>query len=108
MQNLIKVDDCLKIMYCGQIVGGVCIHSEGKGTYLIGPLFISPEFQDLGIGTKAMRAVERYLADKKLLRLNTAYKNYRNHHFYEKLGFKKMGEWENGAIKLWLYEKRYR
>lgn len=43
-------------------------------------------------------------------RLHTPYKNYRNHHFYEKMGYKKIGETvpkvDKVGFYLFEYEKR--
>lgn len=51
---------------------------------------VSKEYQNQGIGAKAISFLENEFPDAKCWRLYTPYKNYRNHHFYEKMGYKKL------------------
>ena len=63
----------------------------------------------MGIGTNAMKFLEMEFPDAKKWTLETPHLSYRNHHFYEKMGFTKVGETEpdpkNNGFYLYLYEK---
>ena len=96
-------------MLDGKIIGGLTCCNAGE-YYWLGGIYISKEYQNRGIGAKAILFLEKEFPDAKCWRLHTPYKNYRNHHFYEKMGYVKIGETEpredkNGFF-LFEYEKR--
>ena len=99
-----------KMVLDGTIVGGMTCCNQGNGEYWIGGIYIDKEHQNMGLGAKAIKFLEEEFPDAKIWRLDTPYKNYRNHHFYEKLGYKKIGETEprsdRNGFYLYLYEKR--
>ena len=70
--------------------------------------YISPEYQNKKIGTGVMALIEKKYKKIKKWWLFTPYKEFRNHYFYEKIGYKKVGESqpiENNAFTLFRYEK---
>lgn len=71
------------------IGGGYAWQLAHKAT--LGAIFIAPEFQGRGLGQQIMRMIENQFPTAKRWRLETPYQSYRNHHFYEKLGYKKIG-----------------
>lgn len=55
-----------------------------------------------------MRLIEEKYPDAKSWFLDTPYLSFRNHHLYEKMGYKKIGEEipdKESNFKLFLYEK---
>ena len=71
-------------------------------------IFLSPDYQGKKIGANVMTLIEEEHKEINKWFLLTPYKDSRNHHFYEKLGYQKVGEItpdENSAFKLFQYEK---
>ncbi len=98
---------CYKILWDGQIVGGIVIFDRGGGHFHLDRIYLDPEVHNHGIGTQAMRFIEQTYPARKWT-LDTPLWAVRNHHFYEKLGYVKVGEKveEGGSIILISYEKR--
>lgn len=98
-----------KMVWNDEIIGGMSCYDQGEGVYWIGGIYIDSKHQNMGIGAKAITFLEKEFPQAKIWRLDTPYKNYRNHHFYEKMGYKKIGETEpkedKGGFYLFLYEK---
>jgi ribosomal protein S18 acetylase RimI-like enzyme len=65
----------------------------GKNLY-IHRLAVHPDFQSRGYAQKLMSFAEKQAREKKYIsvRLDTFSKNYRNQIFYEKRGYKKLGD----------------
>ena len=95
-----------KIVVDGQVVGGITVYDYGEGHFHLDLLYIDPAYHNLGIGTRAMQFIEQtYPAT--LWTLDTPTYATRNHHFYEKFGYVKVGERpEDEDITLIEYEKR--
>ncbi len=81
-----------KILSDGQLIGGMIIFKLGGGHYELGRIFIDPNFQNQGIGTQAMAFIEHTFPDARQWTLDTPAWALRNHHFYEKLGYKRVRE----------------
>lgn len=98
---------CYKAVIDNEIIGGMIIFNLGGGRYRLGAIFIDTEHQNKGIGTKAIEFLEETHKDAEVWELDTPYKNYRDHHFYEKLGYKKVAETvpEKNGFYLFIYEK---
>ncbi len=97
-----------KIIEEGKIVGGIKLFNSGKGHMRLGTIYIDPDYQNKHIGTEAITIIEREFPDINKWSLDTPYKSYRNHHFYEKLGYKKIAEEhpeQNKEFTLFIYEK---
>jgi GNAT superfamily N-acetyltransferase len=75
-----------------QIVGGVDVRDLGEGRYRLNRIFLSPDVQGKGLGTKIMELIEKEFPEADEWSLDTPHLNVRNHYFYEKLGFSKVGE----------------
>ncbi len=105
----IKSGDYYKIMYDNKIVGGMCIYDKGEGNYYISSIYIEQKYQNKGIGTAAMQFLDDKYPKSLKWSLQTPYLSYRNHHFYEKMGFFKIGETkpdlDNNNFYLFLYER---
>ncbi len=76
-----------------QIIGSFILFLENPadGAIWVGNIFINRDDQDLGAGTAAMEFIhEMYPAE--ICRLETPGWAIRNHHFYEKSGYRKVKE----------------
>jgi GNAT superfamily N-acetyltransferase len=97
-----------KIIENGSIVGGIKLFNLGKGHMRLGAIYIDPDYQNRHIGSTALEFIERKFPDTKKWSLDTPYKSYRNHYFYEKLGYTKIAEEHPEKDKefvLFIYEK---
>jgi GNAT superfamily N-acetyltransferase len=102
-----------KVLVDGQTVGGMLVDPQDDETHVLCAMFIAPESQDQGIGTQAMDLLEKAHPAAKKWFLSTVYSSYRSQHFYEKLGYIKVGETRPGEyaeipderFHLFLYEK---
>jgi len=92
--NLRKIQNTpyYKILEYGRIVGGLLLFDIGDGCFEVGRIWIDPEVQDRGIGQEAMRLMFVMHPDVNKWILGTPSWAKRNQHFYEKIGFKKVGE----------------
>ena len=77
----------LKVMMDGKIVGSVRGYIR-DGTGYVGRLIVHPDFQNRGIGTRLMKAIEEHLSQAKRYELFTGHKSERNIHLYKKLGYR--------------------
>ncbi len=77
----------LKATVDGRIVGSVRGHMQ-EGTCHIGRLIVRPEFQNRGVGTSLMRAIEVHFTDARRYELFTGDRSERNLHLYRKLGYR--------------------
>lgn len=81
----IEKEDSNKIEVCN-IVGSIRGYIE-KGTAYIGRLIVKPEYQNKGIGTRLMQAIEQHFKSASRYELFTGNKSDRNLHLYQKLGY---------------------
>lgn len=105
MRVTLAEDECYKIVVDGQIVGGIVVFNRGGGHYHLDSIYIDPDYHNRGIGTRAMAFIEQAYPAKRWTLHTPAYA-IRNQHFYEKLGFVKVGEEDLPDIRLFAYEKR--
>ncbi len=92
MQRKITSFDYYTIMVGDQIMGGVEVRARGEGQYYLGRIYIDPHCQNSGIGSQVMSLIEADFPDASVWTLDTPHLAVRNHHFYEKLGYQKVGE----------------
>ncbi len=112
LENITKtISQCFyyKIVDDNKIVGGIGVWDKGNRCYGIGSVFIDLAYQSKGIGSLAMECIEKKFPEASKWILETPYKSYRNHYFYEKMGFIKIGEFkpyvEHDNFYLFQYEK---
>lgn len=94
-----------KIVKGGTIIGGIVIEPDplhNRRTWYLSRLWIVPEYQNRGIGKQAEAFVESAIPAARLWRLETPAYNKRNQHFYERLGYRRVGT-RAGMV---LYDKR--
>lgn len=96
---------CHKILADGAIVGGIVVFPREEGHFHLHIIQIEPAFHGKGIGKKAMAFIEATYPAKKWT-LDTPAYAIRNQHFYETLGYVKVGEaTEPDGLLLYSYEK---
>ena len=104
-----KEGNYFKILDREKIIGGIRVRDNGEGQYWIGAIYIYLISQNKGVGTKVMNLLFEEFKDAKKWSLETSYLSFRNHHFYEKMGFIKFGETKPDVTKngfhLFKYEK---
>ncbi len=86
MVSDVQKQTVLKVVIGKKIAGSVRGYLR-DGTGYIGRLIVHPEFQNRGIGTQLMEAIEAHLNKAKRYELFTGHKSGRNIHLYETLGY---------------------
>ncbi|MGE5652943.1 MAG: GNAT family N-acetyltransferase [Bacillota bacterium] len=92
MQRKIASFAYYAIMIDDQIVGGVEVRDRGEGHYYLGRIYLDPRCQNAGTGIQVMQLIEADFPDARIWTLDTPHLALRNHHFYEKLGYQKVGQ----------------
>lgn len=88
-----------KVIYADDRMVGEYTIIENKDSYTLDMLFIDPACASRGIGTMVWKDIEKNYTEAKTWTLETPDYSRRNHHFYEKCGFRKVKEhaFENGG-----------
>ncbi|MFM2484326.1 GNAT family N-acetyltransferase [Celerinatantimonas yamalensis] len=97
-----------KIVNNDKVAGGMLAVPAHDSDIEIKYFFIAKEFQNRQIGSTAMHLIEAKYPSMTVWNLVTPSKAYRNHHFYEKLGYLKIGESQldlNKEFKFFEYQK---
>ncbi|WP_069997861.1 GNAT family N-acetyltransferase [Cellulosilyticum sp. I15G10I2] len=81
-----------------EIVGDIIIREIDEENYYLRVLCVVPEFHNLGIGQKAIEVIEKDTPKVKKWELITPFESVRNHYFYEKMGYIKVGEYKHSDI----------
>ena len=102
--DLINTYDYYKILANGQIVGGVMVTNRGDGHMHLAVIYIDPACHSRGIGTQTVAFIERTYPAK-MWSLDTPDYATRNHHFYEKFGYVRVGSQPEEDFMLLQYEK---
>jgi GNAT superfamily N-acetyltransferase len=105
MRQKIQDDVCYTIMHAGEIIGWIVIVDQGAEQMHLDLIFIDPAYHSRGIGTRALAFIEQ-AHPAHLWTLDTPTWALRNQHFYEKLGYVRVGEHALPDITLIAYEKR--
>ncbi len=106
--RFIRSADTFVIDEDGEAVGAALVFSRGKECTL-GAIFIDPEFQGRGIGSRVLILLEGEYPESRRWKLDTPYLSVKNQRFYEKHGYVKTGEETpdpDSGFRLFLYEKR--
>ena len=89
-----------------EIIGGIDVRDLKDNKYRLNRIFISKKYQNKGLGSQIMQLVEAEFPSAVEWVLDTPHLNIRNHHFYEKLGYKKIGQHQiNEKLILFDYKK---
>jgi GNAT superfamily N-acetyltransferase len=77
-----------KVLRAGQVVGGIIVWILPQGHNILGTIFVDPDAQDQGVGTRMWCFVEARYPETKSWRLTTPRWATKNHYFYAaKCGF---------------------
>lgn len=106
MLQKIAEDEAYTFRLDEQIVGGMVIFKESDGHYHLDVIFLEPARHNQGIGTQAMHFLDEVYPDASLWTLNTPTYAIRNQHFYEKMGYVRVGLSEIDGFPLIDYERR--
>jgi len=95
------------ILLEGQIVGGFIVWILPHGRNILGTIFVDPECQNRGIGTRAWEFIEQTYPESASWELGTPSYATSNHSFYEKCGFHKVREEDEPEhpFDTWIYQK---
>lgn len=96
------IEDCLnyKILCEGKLIGNISARSRGGGRYWLGCLCVVPEYENLGIGSRAMAFLDEAAPDAVHWSLETPADKLRNHHFYGKHGYAITGRHKEGSVEI--------
>jgi N-acetylglutamate synthase-like GNAT family acetyltransferase len=78
----------IKVLGGDTIIGSVRAYQNDQSTCFIGRVIVHPDYQNRGIGTQIMHAIEEHFPTAQRFELFTGTKSERNLHFYQKLGYK--------------------
>ena len=97
-----------KILSDGELIGDMIVVKMENSCYYLRVIAVVPEYWGFRVGTKAMEYIEKDNPNAVEWSLITPNLSYRNHHFYEKLGYVKVGERPepgHDTLVLWQYRK---
>jgi len=89
--KMMRIGKYYKILDDYKIIGGIIVFDKGKGHYNLGRIFIDPDYQNQGIGAQAIEFIEKTFPQTERWTLDTPRWNKRTQHFYEKMGYVKIG-----------------
>lgn len=91
---LFKIENYLHytIWLEGKVIGGIDIRNLRNERYRLNRIFLANDQQNKGLGSRIMKLIELKFPNAVEWGLDTPHLNKRNHYFYEKLGYKKVGE----------------
>lgn len=95
-----------KILKDNEIVGDIIIRQKENHNYYLRVITVIPECQNLGIGQRALKFIEKAHPDAAQWDLITPFKSYRNHYFYEKMGYVKIDEYRQSDILIMFRYKK--
>jgi GNAT superfamily N-acetyltransferase len=96
--RMMQIGDYYKIVQDGQTIGGVIVFRKGVRQYEVGRIFISPPYQNQGIGKQVFEFLWTAYPLAKQWTLGTPKWNARTRHFYRKVGFEEVGEDRQGGV----------
>ncbi|SFI71683.1 MULTISPECIES: GNAT family N-acetyltransferase [unclassified Bacillus (in: firmicutes)] len=85
---MIKELNYFKILYNEMIVGGIIVTISGQSFGRIDRIFVDPNSQGKGIGSKVITLIEQEFLNVRTWDLETSSRQINNHFFYEKMGYK--------------------
>ncbi|MBI9010934.1 MAG: GNAT family N-acetyltransferase [Clostridiales bacterium] len=97
-----------KIMKNDKIIGGIHVTDMDSDHYNLTRIYVEPEEQNNGIGQKAINFLEEEFSQVVKWSLDTPSVAKRNHHLYEKMGYRKVNEMildKATSLSLFFYEK---
>lgn len=95
-----------KIICNGQIVGNISLRDNSDNTYYLGCLCVIPEYENKGVGQKALRFIESQFPDAACWTLETPSDKEKNLYFYKEMGYAIAHEYMHGLVKVVQLEKK--
>lgn len=89
-----------KVMVNGKCVGDIIARKIKEDRYFLHCLCILPDFENQGIGQKAINFIERFCEDAVSWELMTPSDKVKNHYFFHKCKYNRKGEEQKGNTKL--------
>ncbi|NTU78884.1 MAG: GNAT family N-acetyltransferase [Chloroflexales bacterium] len=105
MRTNIAQHACYKIVHGGRAIGVMVVFDHGEAHTHLDVIAIDPAYHNRGFGTLAMHFLEQAHPAARYT-LDTPGWALRNQHFYEQLGYVKVGETTYPDMTLFAYEKR--
>ena len=102
-KRMMGIGEYYTILVDAQIVGGIIVFRKAAREYELGRIFVTPEYQNQGIGTQAFEFLWQTYPLAKRWTLGTPQWNRRTRHFYAKVGFTEIGEDGHDGV---LFERR--
>ncbi|GMQ79396.1 MAG: hypothetical protein BMS9Abin02_1984 [Anaerolineae bacterium] len=97
-----------KVVSDNTIIGAIIVWVFDTGKNHLGTIFVDPKYQNRGVGSRTWAFVESTYPDTKSWQLETPSFATKNHHFYEKCGFRKVEvKPDDGDMpgESWVYRK---
>lgn len=104
-ENIRLINECYvyKLIVEDEAIGTFWLHDMDENTIELEDFCILPEYQGLGYGYRTLLMMEELFPSKKKWILGTPFYSIRNHHLYQKAGYRKVGTASNDTV--FLYEK---
>lgn len=88
-------------------IGDIVIHKRNGKHYHLQVICVLPEYHNNGIGQLGLKYIEEENQAVNCWSLITPFESFRNHYLYEKMGYKKVGEYRHSDIlTMFQFEKR--
>jgi GNAT superfamily N-acetyltransferase len=80
-----------KVLSGGKVIAGIIVWILEGGHNVLGTIFVDPDYQDCGVGTRLWQFIEATYPETESWRLATPSWATKNHYFYEaKCGFQRV------------------
>ncbi len=97
-ERMMALGDYYTILEAGEIIGGIIVFRKQVREYYLGRIFITPAWQNRGLGKEAMAFLWRQYPLAKRWTLDTPVWNARTRGFYASVGFREIGEDGEGGV----------
>lgn len=92
---MIRELEYFKVLQAKEIIGGIIVTISGKSFGRIDRIFVDPNNQGQGIGSRVINLVEEEFPNVRTWDLETSSRQINNHYFYEKMGYRTTFESED-------------
>ncbi len=94
-----------RIMADGEIIGKISASEKTNGEYYLNCLCVIPQYENRGIGQQAVSFIEGQFQESRKWSLETPADNLRNHHFYQKCGYRITDKKMDGNVEIVVFSK---
>lgn len=85
---MIKELEYFRVLQDKEIVGGIIVTISGINYGRIDRIFVDPNYQGKGIGSRVINLIEDMFPNVRIWDLETSSRQINNHYFYEKMGYR--------------------